>query len=45
MLEAALAQIRNRDLEKDLPDSAGLYEDLAKHYTQRLATVRQDEEQ
>lgn len=43
MLEAALAQIQNRDQGKDLPDSAGLYEDLAKHYTQRLATVQQDE--
>lgn len=43
MLEAALAQIQNRDVQKDLPDSAGLYEDLAKHYMQRLATVQQAE--
>jgi monovalent cation/hydrogen antiporter len=43
MLEAALAQIQNRDQGKDLPDSAGLYDDLAKHYAQQLATVQPDE--
>jgi monovalent cation/hydrogen antiporter len=39
MLEAALAQLQNRDRTKDLPGSAGLYDDLAKHYAQRLASI------
>jgi CPA1 family monovalent cation:H+ antiporter len=39
MLEAALAQLQNRDRAKDLPGSAGLYDDLAKHYAQRLASI------
>ena len=39
MLEAALAQIQNRDHTKDLPGSAGVYDDLAKHYAQRLASI------
>jgi hypothetical protein len=39
MLEAALAQLQNRDRTEDLPGSAGLYDDLAKHYAQRLAGI------
>jgi CPA1 family monovalent cation:H+ antiporter len=39
MLEAALAQLQNRDRTKDAPGSAGLYDDLAKHYAQRLASI------
>jgi CPA1 family monovalent cation:H+ antiporter len=39
MLEAALAQLRNRDRTNDLPDSARLYDDLARHYTDRLASI------
>ena len=39
MLEAALAQLQNRDRTKDLWGSAGLYDDLAKHYAQRLASI------
>jgi len=39
MLEAALAQIRSRDRSGDLPGSAELYEDMERHYKDRLATV------
>ena len=39
MLEAALAQLQNRDRTKDVPGSAGLYDDLAKHYAHRLASI------
>jgi CPA1 family monovalent cation:H+ antiporter len=39
MLEAALAQLRNRDRTSDLPGSAGLYDDLARRYTDRLASI------
>jgi Na+/H+ antiporter len=39
MLEAALAQLRNRDRGNDLPDSAELYDDIEKHYTSHLANI------
>jgi CPA1 family monovalent cation:H+ antiporter len=39
MLEAALAQLRNRDRTNDLPDSAGIYDDIARHYADRLASI------
>jgi Na+/H+ antiporter len=39
MLEAALTQIQNRDRASDLPGSATVYEDVERHYKDRLATV------
>jgi len=39
MLEAALAQIQNRDRSSDSPGSAELYDDVERHYKDRLATV------
>lgn len=39
MLEAALAQIQNRDHANDSPNSASLYDDLARHYAHRLASI------
>lgn len=39
MLEAALARIQGRDRSSDLPGSAELYDDVQRHYKDRLATV------
>jgi CPA1 family monovalent cation:H+ antiporter len=39
MLEAALTQIQNRDRASDLSGSATVYEDVERHYKDRLATV------
>jgi CPA1 family monovalent cation:H+ antiporter len=39
MAEAALAKLQKRDRAGDLPYSDELYQDLEKHYAQRLASV------
>jgi monovalent cation/hydrogen antiporter len=39
MLEAALAHLKNRDRTNDAAESAGLYDDMEKHYAHRLANL------
>jgi monovalent cation/hydrogen antiporter len=39
MLEAALAHLKNRDRSNDAAESAGLYDDMEKHYAHRLANL------
>ncbi len=39
MIEAALAHLNNRDRASEPPESADLYDDIHKHYTNRLANI------